>query len=54
MLSDKGDYKFIHISTAEMSVLKYQPFYGTVCYILGRVLLNLLNYKAEREPVNLF
>ena len=24
MLSDKGDYRFIPISTAEMSLLKYQ------------------------------
>ena len=54
MLPGKGEYKFICISTAEMSVLQYQPLYGTICYILGRVLLNLLNYKAEREPVNLF
>ena len=47
MLSDKGDYKFICISTAEISVLKCLPLYGTICYILGRVLLNLLNYKVH-------
>ena len=54
MLSDKEDYSFIPISTAEMSLLKYKPFYDTVCYIIGRVLFNLLNCKAEREPVSIF